>query len=275
MDLKGNGISRISRKISNMLPKFIPLLLLVAFCCKEKNVAITHNSYQQKPLNANNPYPSIGKIPLPAGYERNECPAGSFGFWLRNVPLKKNKAVYTINGTLKRNQEAQYAVVDMSVGTQDLQQCADAVMRLRAEFLYDRKDFQKIAFIDNENHEYRYSPPYSRGRFETFLLKVFGMCGSASLSKQLKQQVALEDIAAGDVFIHGGFPGHAIIVMDVAVNKEGKKLYLLAQSYMPAQNIHVLINPANSAMSPWYTANDEAIIHTPEYTFSKYELKRW
>ena len=93
------------------------------------------------------------------------------------------------------------------------------------------------------------------------------MCGSASLAKQLRPVADFTAIAPGDVLIRGGFPGHAVIVMDVAVNPEGKKIYLLAQSYMPAQDIHVLVNPMNSDLSPWYEANNELIIQTPEYFF--------
>ncbi len=77
------------------------------------------------------------------------------------------------------------------------------------------------------------------------------------------------------MLIRGGFPGHAVIVMDVAVNDSGKKIYLLAQSYMPAQDIHVLKNPGNTDLSPWYEVNQENFIITPEYTFTNNELKRW
>jgi len=63
--------------------------------------------------------------------------------------------------------------------------------------------------------------------------------------------------------------------MDVAIDNAGNKIFLLAQSYMPAQDIHVLNNPSNKNLSPWYEANDETIIETPEYTFTKDELKRW
>jgi hypothetical protein len=101
------------------------------------------------------------------------------------------------------------------------------------------------------------------------------MCGSASLQKQLRTHVEMKNIEPGDVLIHGGFPGHAVIVMDVAANKQGSKIYLLAQSYMPAQDIHVLRNPSDKNLSPWYQVNDETIIETPEYTFTKYELKGW
>ncbi len=120
-----------------------------------------------------------------------------------------------------------------------------------------------------------FSAPFTRERFDKYLERVFGMCGSASLSKQLKPVNRFSQIEPGDVIIRGGFPGHAVIVMDVAVNDSGKKIYLLAQSYMPAQDIHVLKNPGNTDLSPWYEVNEENIIITPEYSFTKNELRRW
>ena len=57
----------------------------------------------------------------------------------------------------------------------------------------------------------------------------------------------VEDIEIGDVFIQTGNPyGHAIIIVDVAINKNKEKIFMLAQSYMPAQEIHILKNPNNN-----------------------------
>jgi Domain of unknown function (4846) len=148
-------------------------------------------------------------------------------------------------------------------------------MRLRAEYLYAQNKMTDIVFIDNEGGKYIFTKPYTRQRFDAYLQKVFGMCGTASLSKQLKPLSNINNIAAGDVIIRGGFPGHAVIVMDVAQNNTGQKIYLLAQSYMPAQNIHVLNNPMDDKLSPWYEVNDNKIIYTPEYTFNKNEFKTW
>jgi len=61
--------------------------------------------------------------------------------------------------------------------------------------------------------------------------------------------------------------------MDVAVNKEGKKIFMLAQSYMPAQDIHVLVNPQDENLSPWYQIEEEIV--SPEYVFRKGELRGW
>ncbi|MEJ7611293.1 MAG: DUF4846 domain-containing protein [Ferruginibacter sp.] len=41
---------------------------------------------------------------------------------------------------------------------------------------------------------------------------------------------ALEQMQAGDVLKRGGFPGHSVIVMDMAIIGSGKKVYLLARS---------------------------------------------
>lgn len=222
-----------------------------------------------------NPYQQIKAIPLPIGFKRVADDPGSFTSYLRSIRLKEQTTVHLYNGQPKQNQTAQYAVLNISVGNIDLQQCADAVMRLRAEYLFAQKQFEQIIFYDNNKTAYRFSTPHIRDNFNKYLNKVFGMCGSASLSKQLKPVSDFSGIKPGDVIIRGGFPGHAVMVMDVAVNAAGEKIYLLAQSYMPAQDIHVLVNPMNTDLSPWYEVNDDNHILTPEYSFTKSELKRW
>ncbi len=81
-------------------------------------------------------------------------------------------------------------------------------------------------------------------------------------------------INPGEVFIQGGFPGHAVIAIDVAVNPAGERCFLLAQSFMPAQELHILKNP-NSALSPWYHAQAEGKLNTPEWEFKHGDLKRF
>lgn len=216
----------------------------------------------------------IAGIALPKGFHRIEATEGSFAAWLRGLPLKRDNTVYLYDGSPKPNQSAQFAVLDISVGNKDLQQCADAVMRLRAEYLYSQKKYDAIRFTDNEGTTYHFTTTYKKDRFNKYLERVFGMCGSASLSKQM-HAVNIKKMQPGDVLIKGGFPGHAVIVMDMAVNEQGEKIYLLAQSYMPAQDIHILKNPNSDSFSPWYRLNDEADIVTPEYSFTDEQLKTW
>lgn len=215
-------------------------------------------------------------IPLPAGYSRIPGRDTAFAAWLRKVRIRNNKWVYLYNGELKRNQQAQYAVLDLPVGKKDLQQCADAVMRLRAEFLYDQQRFREISFSDNNGTAYRCPPAPNEAAFERYLEKVYAHCGTLSLEKQLHAVRNTADIQPGDVWIKGGSPGHAVIVLDVAIDLQGKKIYLLAQSYMPAQDIHILRNPGEEIFSPWYALrDDDAPILTPEWTFYSNQLRRW
>ena len=235
---------------------------------------------------------TIKDIATPSGFTRTPANDKSFAAWLREVHLKKDRRVYLYNGNLKANQSAQFAVLDIPVGHKDLQQCADAVMRMRSQFLYDHKRYNEIWFADNTGKKYRYS--ISSGEpFGHYLEKVYSYCGTSSLAKQLKKR-SFHDMQIGDVLIRGGSPGHAVLVMDMAVNRDGKKIYLLAQSYMPAQDIHILQNPRNNAsngrrstvdragsetfshdLSPWYEVNDKELIYTPEWVFSTKELKTW
>jgi hypothetical protein len=256
----------------------IPLafLLLLNSCFQPKTPEIAPSIAITKPKpRYDNPYTHIQSIPLPAGYTRLPVEKNSFPAWLRQVPLKQNKAVYTYNGQLKLNQQAQFAVLDISVGNKDLQQCADAVMRLRAEYLYSLKQYGKIDFIDNENKHYKFTGAANREAFDKYLQKVFAYCGSLSLSRQLITVPDFKNIQPGDVLIKGGSPGHAMMVMDVAVNDKGNKIYLLSQSYMPAQDIHLVINPVNNSLNPWYEVNGQEMIETPEWTFKTNQLKRW
>lgn len=215
----------------------------------------------------------VSDISLPAGYQRIVLPQESFGTWLRQLPLKPDSRVFLYNGELKRNQSAQFAVLNVPVGKKDLQQCADAIMRLRAQYLYDQKRFGEISFMDNNGKKYAYPSPYHES-FDKYLERVFSYCGTLSLSKQLRAKSILT-IQPGDVFIKGGSPGHAVLVVDVAVHRNGDRIFMLAQSYMPAQDIHILRNPEDAQPSPWFRVTSNPLINTPEWTFDNNQLRTW
>jgi hypothetical protein len=261
---------------------FLPFLLVVVIGITVFYVYPLYSAPTKNPSHTKNGIPAhfipthIGAIPLPAGFERLPRDKGSFAQWLQNIRIKKDRTVYLYNGQPKRNQEAQYVVLDVPLGNKDLQQCADAVMRLRAQYLYSQKRFTEIWFSDNNGKKYACPAAADSTRFERYLENVYSYCGTISLEKQLRPVPDYKQIKPGDVLIKGGSPGHAVIVMDVAVNKAGKKIYMLAQSYMPAQNIHVLKNPGDSELSPWYEVNtDNSFIYTPEWQFTSRQLRRW
>ena len=239
----------------------------------------------------------VTRFQSPAGFIQPPHFKLTFADYLHNLPLKPEGAeVHLFDGSLKRYQGAQAAVIDMSVGTKDLQQCADAVMRLRAEYLFaaDRKDGITFNFTNGFRADFaRWAngeriqvrgnqclwkgegrTGYTRENLMGFLQQVFTYAGTLSLEKELVA-ASRSPVEIGDVFIHGGSPGHAMIVVDVASNSRGEQVFMLAQSYMPAQEIHVVKNPNDPALSPWFKLNEGSELVTPEWTFRWDQRKRW
>jgi hypothetical protein len=198
----------------------LPFLLMA---CIEKT-ANFNSSISFQPT-ANTMPAAIAAIPLPAGFKRIDYPETSFASWLRKITIKKDNRVYLYNGALKRNQDAQYAVLNVPVGNKDLQQCADAVMRLRASYLYHQKRYTEISFADNNGKRYTCPRLVDSSRFERYLEEVYSYCGTASLEKQLHPVSDFAALQPGDVLIKGGSPGHCVMVMDMAVNREGKHIF--------------------------------------------------
>ena len=66
-----------------------------------------------------------------------------------------------------------------------------------------------------------------------------------------------------------------VIVLDVATDASGRAAYLLAQSYMPAQDIHVLRVPGKPNEQAWYTTAPGERLVTPEWTFGPNERRRF
>lgn len=239
------------------------------------------------------------RIAVPAGYERVALAPGSFGDWLRHLPLKAaGAAVHLYDGRLKPNQAAHCAVIDLDVGRRDLQQCADAVIRLRAEYLFSQGRAGEVVFrltngepcpfarwaggerprIVNNRIRWERDAGVNRSHpsLRRYLDFVFAYAGTLSLERELAPGDFRQGPAPGDVFILGGRPGHAVLVVDAAVPRSGgPALFLLAQSYMPAQEMHVLVNPTDPGLSPWYRATPGARLETPEWVFEPGQLKRF
>lgn len=230
-------------------------------------------------------------ISTPPGYRRTAEISDSFGAWLRRLPLRDREApVLLHDGSPKSRQDVHEAVVAMDTGIRDLQQCADAVIRLRAEYLYAMKRAMEIRFRFTSGHEASYES-WTKGHrpsidgndvtweecgsmdttydgFRDYLNTVFMYAGSYSLRRDMPAREHLYDIEIGDVFIQGGFPGHVVIVLDMVEKIQTReKLILLAQSYMPAQELHILKNFKNKELSPWYELPIDGLLITPEWTF--------
>jgi len=237
------------------------------------------------------------RILPPHGFVREKVSPGSFARWLRYLPLRPDDPPVRLHdGRLKRNQQAHFAVIDIDTGKRNLQQCADAIIRLRAEYLYASNQRKRIRFnftsgdgcawlkwqegirprVSGNRVTWvkRAAPDGGYANFRKYLDIIFAYAGTRSLAKEMTR-VDFMDMRIGDVLMRPGSPGHAVIVVDMAVNPStGSKVFLLAQSFMPAQDMHVLVAPVYEKLSPWHPLNDAPQIRTAEFTFRRDELMR-
>lgn len=292
------------KMIKIFITPLLSIVILAAACDNSQNPNQTqqiHETLVVKDENKIAPSQNISeRFPTPDNYLCAKHTESSYYNFLKYLPLEpENTKVHLYNGNLKSNQAAHAAVIKMDIGTEDLQQCADAVIRLRAEYLFNSKQYDKISFTFTNGFKADYGiwrsgksirisnnkcdwilnneADASYKSFRKYLRTVFMYAGTLSLSRQLNPISDLNKIEIGDVFIKGGTPGHAVVVVNVATHKTtGKKIFMLAQSYMPAQQIQVLKNVEDPDLSPWYEV--EAIkgyLYTPEYTFDRSSLMRF
>jgi len=237
------------------------------------------------------------RFPPPKKYKRTQQSVASFGSYLRTLKLKPDGATVSYyDGATKSNNNVYVGVVDLEIGKKDLHQCADAVMRLRAEYFWNNKNYDRIHFNFTNGHKVEYKEWMQGKRMEVkgnktrwiqkteasntyddfwnYLELIFMYAGTSSLEKEM-QTIDITDARIGDVLIQGGFPGHAVIIVDEAVHEETEeKIFMLAQSYMPAQEIQILVNPNEQKLNPWYELKKGDIL-TPEWSFSSSDIKRF
>ena len=206
-------------------------------------------------------YATVGDIPAPWGYERIDGSDAAYGKYLRSLPLKgRGSKVQLYTGGDARLQSLCYAVMDMPL-LSNAEQCADVCMRLRAEYLYNTQQYSRICFQDVNGQALNYGGGGSRKAFERYLRNLYGVASTYSLSREMRTR-SLKDMEPGDVFVYparnGQKYGHAVMVVDVAVNRNGKKAFLLAEGNTPARDIHILRNFENPICSPWFMLDEDA-----------------
>ena len=235
------------------------------------------------------------RIATPKGYTRTEETAESLGTFIRNYGVKEHGAkVLLYDGSEKGNQTAHAAVFTLPIEERNLQQCADSVMRMYAEYFLATKQYDRIVFHFSDGFAASYSKwiegykikvtndkakwvedsscDASYESFQEYMRLVFAYAGTYSMMSESKE-IDLSELKIGDIFIKGGSPGHVVMVVDTCVDQNGNKAFLLAQGYMPAQEFHILNNTLHSD-DPWYYVDEVSYpLDTPEYTFGEGALR--
>jgi len=279
---------------------FVAAIIAFLFFTKQgsvvKNTAIT---YVTKPNYINESGPTVSeRINLPEGYVRSVYVAGSFQNYIQDYQLKEFGAkVINYDGSEYGYQSGHVGILEIPVPSNGLQQCADALMRIRAEYLWDQNRKDEIGFNFTSGHycswkSYAegYRPKINGSRvsfhktasvntsqenFYKYLNLIYTYAGTQSLYDELPKLTSVNDIEIGDMLIYPGSPGHVIMVVDAATNDLGEKLFIFAQGNTPAQSVHMLKNPTNSGLSPWYEIELGAYLEIPTYYFNEVKFMRF
>lgn len=230
------------------------------------------------------------RVKIPEGYTREQYPKGSFQDYIRNFRLKSFGAkVINYDGSLYFNQISHIGVLEVPVPSNGLQQCADALIRLRSEYFWSINQKDKIGFNFTSGHycswsdyEKGYRPKVngnkvtfhktakadsSKANFYNYLNLIYTYSGTISLFHEMPKIASIDNLKVGDMLIVGGSPGHVVMIADVIKNQNGDKRFLLLQGNTPAQSVHVLKNLEDTSISPWYELKLNSRIDIPAYTF--------
>jgi Domain of unknown function (4846) len=186
------------------------------------------------------------RIAPPEGFTRVNVVTGSFADWLRHLPVAPAERAVTNSRKQIVYQPGDpriAAVIDLQPGAGNLLLAPAMMVRLRAEYLWAARATEQLAFHYTSGHLSRWSDwaagarptvhgkqvsfkkdrpeDDSRDNFCGYLETIFRYTTVYSLLQDM-EKASSDSIAAGDVFVTTSKGGHAVIVLDVAANNEGR-----------------------------------------------------
>jgi hypothetical protein len=219
------------------------------------------------------------------GYSGFPAELDSWAEWLRLLPLAApGTPVRNFRGetVVPGDDEHLAAVVAIDIGTQDIQQSADVILRLHGEWRWFRDDLRMLYLSDTRLElplgkwlagerlvaagglpkwvpEAAPQPKLDHAAFREYLDSVFAWSDARAL---LGESVALppEGLEPGAFFLAQGPPAEVLVVLDVATSPAGERAMLLAQALNPTESIHV-IRPSRDAS--WFPVRTDQPVRVP------------
>ena len=242
------------------------------------------------------------RITVPEGYIRPPFPENTFQYYLRTLPLKGADAKVVKYDGYDKFFDCYDAVLDVNFQKDvDLIHGEHAVQLLRSKYLYESSKYELINFSFDDNRDlnfqeygdgYRWvwqdsayvkietaTSNFSENTFNEYLNEVFNNSTARGLMADTRG-IKFSEISTGDVFIQPGnkhAKGHAVIVLDLIVDPmTGERLVLLGQGFNPTQDIHILRNPFETDISPWYRVDEDSFYFTTiQWNFRKKHSRRF
>ena len=193
-----------------------------------------------RPEGGDNDAINVSSIPTPLDFSRTVPEEGSFSDWVRRLPLKKGLEVMDYRGhRVHTGFDSIFAVIDKPLlFDQNLEQCADFAMRLWADYHKETDQLETLTLFEYDGTG---KPFRTSGQsYNEFLRTAFAFSNSYSL-KAGCAEVDPENVGPGDLIVQNerGGIGHVSMILDECRSEDGRRLYLIGYSYMPAQEFHI------------------------------------
>lgn len=241
------------------------------------------------------------RINPPMGYTRVRAADGSLGAFLRTYPVKSaGSPVMLYDGTERTDAQAA-AVLDIVLGKKNHEGPAGTAARLLSEYLYSVGNYKDISFRIGSKFSFSFDK-WRKGNklndkadgwvgggrdsndednFKSYLTTLFVYISMSSLEGDIQkiEDVDSDEIEVGDLFIGTNAAGKKTCLMVADLCQDdltGERLMLLVQGGAPAQQAHIVANPADAQLSPWYPCNFSNEMKTPDVTVkveSRYRFK--
>lgn len=209
--------------------------------------------------------------------------------FMRSLPVRPTDAKVKLYTKEEREkQDSHIAIFNLPVDSRNLQQRGSSMMRLYAEYYWTNHDYDNMKYhlLDNFPMEYErwtkgdrlnyqnkafswYSSAKTGDSYETlleYLEYYFSYTGMSTLLAE-SHEADVSNISVGDFFVDEK-KENAAMVVDVAVDEDGDRCFLLASGGTPAQEIEILKNPAHE--DPWYYVSElKDTFQTPDFELTK------
>ena len=204
------------------------------------------------------------RINTPKGYTREEAEKGSLVDFLRKWDGKKAKDITNTP-----------AVFKLPLAKENLQWAGGSVIRLYTEYLWENQMYDKISFQFSDGFAAQYQKWREGFRIRKDATGAIWVNGG-ELDKTRKNLEAylhcVLTYTSGDLVLDVA-TGDAAVVVDVCVNENGEKAFLLGKGGKPAKQFHLLTNPAHEE-DPWYYESElQYPFVTSEGEFKKGSLR--
>ncbi len=254
-----------------LLPKILlfPLIILISILTRPADPQAAQSYTSRR----------IQDIPLSdSTYQRLPVDAASFGQWLRQLVLKPpGSPVLSYKGKVHKSarDSTVAGVINLDIQGHKHEQCMDILIRLYAEYLWQNKLAaglnlplpggiwiswaEWLSGLRPEFHglQVRLKPAAvsdsSFQNYENYLRLVYSESHTQQFYHGLRR-IDQQDLQIGDFIVSRGSKSHAVMIVDLARNKQGQLIALIGHGDTPACEFYLLNYRINN---PWFPLNFE------------------